>query len=112
MDVSRLRRTFAALPLRTAALGIKTTAAIATTSLDIGIAATKIAVSTGMTLLTSPVRAVGAVPAVIKAVTDVPSAIETAIGVALENAGAATVRRCYLCTDRAWPEVRGQVLQP
>ena len=38
MDVSRLLRTFAALPLRTAALGIKTTAAISTASLDIGIA--------------------------------------------------------------------------
>jgi len=97
MDVIRLMRRSATLPLRTAAFGVKATATVAATSVDLASATAGAAVSTGAHLLTAPIRQAAGVP----------SAVETAVRVALENVGGTQVRRCYSSPDRAWIEVRG-----
>ena len=77
MDAIGLIRDCATLPLRTTVFGVKATAAVAATSVD---------------LVTTPIRQAA----------NVPSAVETAVRVALENLGGSQVRRCYSCSDRAW----------
>jgi cation-transporting P-type ATPase I len=82
MDAIRLLRGSAMLPLRTAVFGVNAAATVAATSLD---------------LVTAPIRQAASVP----------SAVETAVRVALENVGGSRVRRCYSGSDRAWIEVCG-----
>ncbi len=82
MDAIGFVRDCATLPLRTAVFGVKTAATVAATSVD---------------LVTTPIRQTA----------NVPSAVQTAVRVALENVGGSRLRRCYSSQDRAWIEVCG-----
>ncbi|HEX2283226.1 MAG TPA: hypothetical protein VHI10_00145, partial [Mycobacterium sp.] len=111
MGVGSLLRTSAALPLRTAAFGVKTATTVAGFSVDVAAAAAGKAASAGvdaaLTGLGMMSGGVGLVTAPLREVADVPSAVESIVRIALDNAGGPPVRRCCQRPDRAWIEVRG-----
>jgi cation-transporting P-type ATPase I len=111
MNLGRLLLGSAALPLRTAAFGVKTATTVAGISADVATVVGASAVSTGLGAVSTGLGAVstgiGLVTAPVRHASEVPSAVESVVRLALENVGGPPVRRCCRRSDRAWIEVRG-----
>ena len=100
MDLTRVLRKSAALPLHAAEAALNTTAGIVAGSVHVAAAATAAVVGGGIGLATLPVRGAAGVVAGL-------SDVHSPGALVAEFVGGPPVRRCSRGTGRAWIELRG-----